>query len=130
MSTEAKLDLQNWLDLHARVASGFADRTKSWLKSGDDLVPQGKSHPSSQGISSNGSNIGSNSGSLDPNLADITRLLVENQAKSMLPASEPKKFDGKNPLDYKQFILSFERTIEARTTDSADRYYNLIKYKC
>ena len=134
VSTEAKLDLKNWLDLHAKVASGFADRTKSWLKGGDNLEPQGKSS-SSHGNSTNGSNLGSNSGSLDPTLAnilqkqaDITRLLVENQAKSMLPASEPKKFDGRNPLDYKQFILSFARTIESRTTDSADRYYNLIKY--
>ena len=133
VSVEAKLDFKNWLDQHMKVASGFSDTTVQWLKG----EPESKSSSSKQQNSNTNTtpNPVPNPGSLEPSLADIlqkqndiTMLLAQNQARTMLPISEPKPFDGKNPLEYKQFVLSFERTIESRTTDSADRYYSLIKY--
>ena len=59
---------------------------------------------------------------------EIALLLAKTQTRSQLPISEPDVFDGSDYLEYRPFIFSFQRTIEERTSDSADRYYCLLKY--
>lgn len=71
----------------------------------------------------------------DPNIAqvlskqnDLTRLLIENQARAKLPHHEPDVFDGEDITQYPSFILTFERSIEKSCLTSDDKYYFLLKY--
>jgi len=59
---------------------------------------------------------------------ELTQLLVKNQSLARLPDNSPETFDGTDLTKFRPFILSFERTIEARCNDDADRYYYLMKY--
>ena len=88
-----------------------------------------------QGLPLHNQNMNENPGISNVDLAQIllqqnqiTKLLVENQARQRLPQAEPEIFNGVSAVDYKSFILSFDRTVGTRTTDPADLYYNLIKY--
>ncbi len=59
---------------------------------------------------------------------EISLLLARNQEKVFLPRHEPPIFDGSDPLDYKNFMLSFNKTIETKCEDDSDKFYFLLKY--
>ena len=145
VSTTAKLEMNNWYIKHLEVNEKFEVTTATWIKDAEsgnacDLNSK-NSTVASNPVTFNNSNDHGN-GSFIHNQTitpdslamilkqqnEITRMLVENQARSMLPQAEPDTFDGSNILEYKSFILSFERTIAARTSDYADLYYNLKRY--
>ena len=145
-------DFRIWFDQHLQVNRQFGKHISKIIIEGPQDSKKstvlGGSEPSSFQIScrSKTSNIYSKlspgnssekagSDLLDPTIAqillkqnEITELLAQEQIKSCNRFAEPEKFSGEDPLEYKSFILSFERTIEQRTKNKADLYYSLLKY--
>ena len=58
----------------------------------------------------------------------ITQSILSNQNQQMLPPAQITQFDGSNPLNFKPFILAFDRIIASRTSDQAELYLRLLSY--
>ncbi|XP_059092249.1 uncharacterized protein LOC131887635 [Tigriopus californicus] len=55
-------------------------------------------------------------------------LLAEIAERSHLPRSEPRIYDGSDPISYKSFIQSFDQLIATRTSSNAEKLHYLEKY--
>ena len=140
VSTDLKLQLNNWYENHVKINQEFEYKVAKWVRdSEDDYLNLNSNFQSEEPKANNDNLLLKSSDTFSAISADslaqilkqqneITKLLVQNQVRSMLPQAEPETFDGSDPIDYRSFILSFERTVAQRTSNYADLYYCLVKY--
>ena len=61
--------------------------------------------------------------------AELSEMIVTQQARSLLPSHKPPTFSG-DVMSYPAFITAFETLIESKVDDSNERLYSLDQYTC
>ena len=59
--------------------------------------------------------------------AELSQIIVTQQARSLLPSSEPPVFYG-DAMEFPSFMTAFESLIESKVDDSCERLYFLGQY--
>ena len=118
--------------------SHFVDRPAAVYSTGDQLArnPQTLQHVYSTPGCSTGlsvtpwavqDNTFQNIVDIQRKQTELSQIMVSQQARSLLPSSEPPVFYG-DAMEFPAFLTAFESLIESKVEDSCERLYFLGQY--